>query len=317
LGEAAIATTLEGAMLKRLLLAGSISALCSSAAIAGGSWGGGPASACPNLPGLKSALQQAIGQAGGKLGLGLNMWATIVAPDGRVCAVVYSSDSAIQGQWLASRVISAQKAFTAATLSLQATSNSGSGGQFPNGKLALSTANLYSAVQPGGSLFGLQHSNPVFAPGAYGDVIVTGGGGVQTAAYSQGEQNVATFAGPPQTSTYGTSNDPMIGLIVGGINVFGGGLALYAQGDVKVGGVGVSGDTSCTDHLIAWNLRHNLGLDHLGSIGGVSGDSARPDNIVFDIANGQSAGGFGHPTCGGASNGSASTIAKGLPAVLP
>jgi hypothetical protein len=25
----------------------------------------------------------------------------------------------------------------------------------------LSTANLYSAVQPGGSLYGLQHSNPV------------------------------------------------------------------------------------------------------------------------------------------------------------
>jgi len=33
--------------------------------------------------------------------------------------------------------------------------------------LALSTANLYSAVQPGGSLFGLQESNPVDTKVAY------------------------------------------------------------------------------------------------------------------------------------------------------
>jgi hypothetical protein len=33
--------------------------------------------------------------------------------------------------------------------------------------LALSTANLYSAVQPGGSLFGLQESNPVDVSAGY------------------------------------------------------------------------------------------------------------------------------------------------------
>jgi hypothetical protein len=62
-------------------------------------------------------------------------------------------------QWLGSRVISAQKANTANDFSL---SNGAtlSTGLFPSG-LALSTANLYSAVQPGGSLYGLQHSNPV------------------------------------------------------------------------------------------------------------------------------------------------------------
>lgn len=276
------------------------------------------ASSCPKLSvSLKSALQGAISQAHGQLGLGLNMWATIVAPDGRVCYVAFSSDNAIQGQWLASRVISAQKAFTAATLSLQATSNSGSGTGFANGKLALSTANLYAAVQPGGSLFGLQHSNPVFAPGAYGDTIATGSGGPSYASYHDGEQNLATYAGPITTSTYGTDRDPMIGQVIGGINVFGGGLALYSSGGVKVGGLGVSGDTSCTDHLIAWNLRHNLALDHLGSIAGVSGDSAHPDNIVFDFANGVSAGGFGHPTCGGASNSAATNVAKSLPSVSP
>jgi len=76
---------------------------------------------------LQSALKSAIAQTGGQLGLGLNMWATIVAADGTVCSVANSSGEAIQGQWLASRVISAQKAFTAATLSLGPTANSGSG----------------------------------------------------------------------------------------------------------------------------------------------------------------------------------------------
>ena len=92
-------------------------------------------------------------------------------------------------------------------------------------------------------------------------------------------------------------------LRLGGINVFRGGLALYGAGKKIVGGVGVSGDTSCADHNIAWRVRNNLGLDHLSGVGGVSGDPARPDNIIFDIApnpyggTGISAGGFGHPTC--------------------
>jgi hypothetical protein len=111
----------------------------------------------------------------------------------------------------------------------------------------------------------------------------------------------------------------LVGQRVGGVNVFGGGLGLYQSGGVKVGGVGVSGDTSCTDHMVAWRVRHTLGLDHLGTVGGVSGDATRPDNIVFDFtqtANGgilnpngptaddnakgmtvSSPSGFGHPTC--------------------
>jgi hypothetical protein len=139
----------------------------------------------------------------------------------------------------------------------------------------LSTANLYSAVQPGGSLYGLQHSNPVDPAVAY-----TG-----------------------QATLFGTRNDPMVGDRIGGVNVFGGGLALYTSGGVKVGGVGVSGDTSCTDHMVAWRVRHTLNLDHLGAVGGVSGDATHPDDIIFDIkpnpdgGTGISAGGFGHPTC--------------------
>jgi uncharacterized protein GlcG (DUF336 family) len=95
----------------------------------------------------------------------------------------------------------------------------------------------------------------------------------------------------------------MVGKKIGGVNVFGGGLALYMSGAKLLGGLGVSGDTSCADHRIAWRLRHILNLDRLAGVAGVSGDNSRPDNIVFDInpVTGVSAGGFGHPLCGGES----------------
>jgi uncharacterized protein GlcG (DUF336 family) len=228
---------------------------------------------CKNLPNY-GALQAALAAATATETSGLNnqMWATIVDRDGLVCAVAFSGVNR-GAQWPGSRVISAQKANTANAFSLDASSSSGGSGQ-PNG-LSLSTANLYSAVQPGGSLFGLQESNPVDTGVAY--------------------------KGP--SSQYGTANDPMVGNRIGGVNVFGGGLALYGPGKKIVGAVGVSGDTSCADHNIAWRVRNHLGLDHLFGVGGVSGDPARPDNIIFDITpnpyggTGISAGGFGHPTC--------------------
>ena len=229
---------------------------------------------CASLPGY-AALKTALDAATVTETSGLNnqMWATIVDRDGIVCAVAFSGVNR-GAQWPGSRVISAQKANTANSFSLDASSNSGGSGQ-PKG-LALSTANLYSAVQPGGSLFGLQESNPVDTEVAY--------------------------QGP--SANYGTGADPMVGRKIGGVNVFGGGLALYATtGEVLVGGVGVSGDTSCADHNIGWRVRHNLGLDHLAKTAGVSGDATRPDNIIFDITpnpsggTGISASGFGHPTC--------------------
>ena len=109
-----------------------------------------------------------------------------------------------------------------------------------------STANLYSAVQPGGSLYGLQHSNPVDTDAAY-----EAGG----------------------SAAFGTTGDPMVNRAIGGVNVFGGGLGLYASGGRLVGGVGVSGDTSCADHYIAWRVRQALNLDFLAGVGGVSGDA--------------------------------------------
>jgi Haem-degrading len=240
-------------------------------------------SSLPSQTALQSALQSSVGVTGNG-GLGFNMWASLVANDGTVCAVAFSGTQ-YTDQWLGSRVISAQKANTANDFSLSEASHIPAGSLFPKG-LALSTANLYSAVQPGGSLYGLQHSNPVDP----------------TIAYSGSAQ------------AFGTPFDPLVGQRVGGVNVFGGGLVLMSSGGIKVGAVGVSGDTSCTDHMVAWRLRHALGLDHFGPtatpVGGVSGSPQYPDNIIFDIvptANGgllnpegtlsQSASGFGHPNC--------------------
>jgi uncharacterized protein GlcG (DUF336 family) len=232
-----------------------------------------PASACAGLPSysqLKSALVAARSQANG--GFNLDMWGTVVNRDGVVCAVAFTGANR-GSQWPGSRVISAQKANTANAFSLTG--------------LALSTANLYSAVQPGGSLYGLQASNPVDTHVAYG--------------------------GDP--GNYGLWNDPMVGNRIGGVNVFGGGLALYNSKGVLLGAVGVSGDSSCADHNIAWRTRHNLGLDYVPA--GVSGDATRPDNIVYDITPapgvqiGVSAGGWGHPVCSAA----ATTIAASLPVI--
>jgi len=214
---------------------------------------------CGGLPShaaLRFALTQAQSQQNG--GFGLEMWGTVVNRDGVVCAVAFTGSDRGQ-QWPGSRVISAQKANTANAFSLPG--------------LALSTANLYFATQPGGSLYGLQHSNPVDTEVAY--------------------------RGP--AAAFGTRNDPMVGFRIGGVNVFGGGLALYNAAHVLVGAIGVSGDSSCADHNIAWRTRTNLKLDHVPS--GVSGDAARPDNIVYDLIpqvgqqSGVSASGWGHPQC--------------------
>ena len=93
------------------------------------------------------------------------MWGKIVDRDGIVCAVAFTGVDRGGAQWPGSRVLSAQKANTAHAFSLDSSSSSGGSGQ-PSG-LSLSTANLYSAVQPGGSLFGLQFSNPVDTNVAY------------------------------------------------------------------------------------------------------------------------------------------------------
>lgn len=170
-------------------------------------------------------------------GFGLPMWATMVNENGKVCHVYSTKGAAVDNTgvtannnaWLASRVISAQKANTATILGLDG--------------LSLPTGSVYAAVQPGGSLYGLQASNPVDAAAAYSFKSADG-----TAV-----RTVADF---------GKSTDPLTGKFIGGVNVFGGGLALYNGAGVKVGGIGASGDSSCRDHVFAWRMRVALALDN-------------------------------------------------------
>ncbi len=240
----------------------------------GDSDGGNRCAGLPSHADLTAALKASVAPTGGPSngGFDLNMWATVVNRDGVVCLVTRSGDDR-GDQWPGSRVISAQKANTANAFSLPI--------------LALSTANLWAATQPGGSLFGLQFSNPVDTAVAYGSSGHSGG----------------------NAKRYGKKNDPLVGDFIGGVNVFGGGLALYDSFGTLLGAVGVSGDSSCADHNVAWRVRDQLGLDFLP--GGVG---APGDNIIFDLAddlgsNPESPSGFGHPTCGVGTDDAADNVA--------
>jgi len=218
----------------------------------------------PEAAKVKATLQSIVKEKNG--GFGTNMWATIVDREGLVRVVTFSGDH-WDDQWPGSRLISAEKANSANAFSLP--------------KLAVSTAQLFSAVQPGGSLFGLQFANPV------NDVIANAG----------------------KAKKFGTTDDPMIGERIGGVIVFGGGLALYNSDGTVIGGLGLSGDSAVSDHIIAWKLRHALDLDHIP--GGVSptGD----DNMAIDITDGKSASGWGHP----ATSPEATELVKNLPTTHP
>src|SRR5437016_7192272 len=114
--------------------------------------------------------------------------------------------------------------------------------------LALSTARLYTFTQPGHSLNSLGQSNP-FNP----DFLSTPGG------EAGGKNQVA-----------------------GGMIFFGGGLPIYKGGKI-IGGLGVSGDTSCADHEIAKRVRDLAGLNPAGGM--------LADDIIYASSV------FAHPVC--------------------
>ncbi|HEY7298383.1 MAG TPA: heme-binding protein [Xanthobacteraceae bacterium] len=148
-------------------------------------------------------------------------------------------------------------------------------------KFAISTANLWAESQPGGYLFGANTSSPAIPQELY--------------------------AGNP--SQYGTNSDPLVGKHPGGVIVFGGGLALYKNNNILVGGLGASGNTSCADHNIAWRVRQKLGMDHVPD----GPTSLHNDAIVYDVgADGKSMSGWGHPTCGHNAPDIAQQIGAGL-----
>src|SRR5713101_3760086 len=162
------------------------------------------------------------------------MWSAVVDRQGVLCSVIKTGDA-----WPGSRAIAIAKASTA--------------NDFSNDALALSTANLYGATQPGGSLYGLNNSNPF----------------------------------NPEFLPQGTGT----GRVPGGIITFGGGVALYSGGEV-IGGLGLSGDSACADHVIAYRMRRNAGLDGVPSGVGFNGT----DNIDY-LAPNQPTTGFKHPHC--------------------
>lgn len=82
---------------------------------------------------------------------------------------------------------------------------------------------------------------------------------------------------------------------VGGVIVIGGGLALYDGSGKIVGGLGLSGDTSCRNHIIAWKLRDDLHLDHVP----MTPSPAHDNHRILDYKNQLSPGAFGHPDCKG------------------
>jgi uncharacterized protein GlcG (DUF336 family) len=120
--------------------------------------------------------------------------------------------------------------------------------------LALSTARLYTFSQPGHSLWGLNNSNP-FNPDSL------------AATDSRGGNN----------------------RIAGGMITFGGGVPLYNLAGKIVGGLGVSGDTACTDHEISKRVRDLAAMNPPGG--------PLVDDIVFSSVDPASLLVFTHPLC--------------------
>jgi len=183
---------------------------------------------------IQSQLAVLVQQNNGGIFSPNRMWSAVVDRHGVLCSVIKIGDA-----WPGSRSIAIAKASTA--------------NDFSNDALALSTANLYAATQPGGSLYGLNYSNPF----------------------------------NPAFQPRGTG----IGSVPGGIITFGGGVALYANGKV-IGGLGGSGDSACADHVIAYRMRKNAGLDGIPKGVGFNGT----DNIDYPAGT-QTPSGFQHPHC--------------------
>ena len=118
--------------------------------------------------------------------------------------------------------------------------------------LPLSTARLYTFTQPGHSLNSLGQSN-LFDTSALAPPGGQGGGNHK---------------------------------IAGGLIFFGGGVPLYKDGKI-IGGLGISGDTACTDHEIAKRVRNAVGLNPPGG--------ATADDIVYSPPDAASV--FAHPVC--------------------
>ena len=182
-------------------------------------------------------------------GVGAPEWLAMVDSSGIVCAVVHSLPN---GTDVTTKMGLIHRPFAA---QVAATANS-----YSRAGIGVSTANLYlhAANVPG---FDAEISSG--AAGAYNFTI-------------------NPYGGDP--STWGTSKDPYIGQRIGGANFQAGGLPLYDKNRVKVGGIGVSGDFRCTDHVIAWKVREQLdngAYTATNNPGGLASDHT--DAMIQDI----------------------------------
>jgi uncharacterized protein GlcG (DUF336 family) len=219
-------------MIKRWFMAAAGIVLCSPTLA--DEYEGGCAISAQTVINIQKQLANVVTQNNGGIFSPNLMWSAVVDRSGRLCSVIKTGDA-----WPGSRAIAIAKANTA--------------NDFSNVKLALSTANLYAPTQPGGSLYGLNNSNP-YNP----DFLAPGSG-------------ANNFAG--------------------GIITFGGGVALYQSGKV-IGGLGVSGDSSCADHAIAYRMRKAAGFDGIPAGVGPKGT----DNILYAPLNTPPTG-FQQPHC--------------------
>jgi len=122
---------------------------------------------------------------------------------------------------------------------------------FSSDTAPMSTARLYTLSQPGHSLWGAANGNPL----------------------------------NPLCAGSAVDLETGLGKVCGGTITFGGGLGLY-KGQTRVGALGVSGDTSCTDHEIAKRMRQAAGLAPAGM---------PSDEIVYAAVDGPSP--FAHAMC--------------------
>jgi uncharacterized protein GlcG (DUF336 family) len=217
---------------------------------------------CDGLPtamGLAARLVSAPTNGGDAGGLfhGTRMWGAVVNRDGEICAFATSTADPAQ-VWPGSQAIAKAKAYTANAFSLDS--------------FALSTARLYTFTQPGHSLWSLGQSN------LFDTSFLAPPSGEQRKNGNNNDDN--SFHIPGSRSSNGKD------LIAGGLIFFGGGVPLYSGGKI-IGGLGISGDTSCTDHEIAKRVRNLLAMNPAGG--------STVDDITYSSVDGASV--FTHPLC--------------------
>ena len=270
------------------LLSSSISLICSLLALSVN------AASCKNLPTaqeLRDLLieveSQTVENPTPNGGRAHHNWLTLVDGAGFVCAVVTSTPDGKDitndtTVGLGHREASARKAYTASVWS----KSTG----------AIASGNLFFASLSG--VAGSFYASPM----ALSD-----------------PNNI--YGRPGDIKRWGTNKDPMIGKVIGGFFPHAGGLALFDSTKKKAGAIGISGDSNCTNHVIAWKMRERLRNGAYASaniptgvaelVGGykdqliqdiVSLDPANPIHTEFDSMglNGtpiKSLSGFGYPLC--------------------